>query len=65
MVCTVREDAIFGYGGIRRLQRVHARRSDRARHIDEGLRAPLAKTPEQWLAKPNRFDVPEVDAPRI
>ena len=52
------------YGNIRRLQRFHARRSPLARHIDEGLKAPIAKTPEQWLAKPNRFDIPEVDAPK-
>jgi hypothetical protein len=53
----------FGYGQIRRVQRVHARRSKRAKCIDESLRAPIAKTPEQWLAQPNRFDFPNVDTP--
>ena len=52
------------YGDIRRLQHVHARRSSRAREIDESLKAPFAKTPQQWLAHPNRFDVPNVDTPK-
>lgn len=52
------------YGNIRRLQRIHAKRSNRAKRVDESLRAPLAKTPEQWLAQPNRFDIPEVDTPK-
>jgi hypothetical protein len=50
--------------GIRRLQRIHARRSSRAKKIDEALNAPLAKTPEQWLAQPNRLDIPKVDTPK-
>lgn len=50
--------------GIRRLQRIHARRSSRARKVDESLKAPLAKSPEQWLAQPNRFDIPDVDTPK-
>ena len=53
-----------GSYGIKRLQRVHARRSSRAKKIDEALKAPIAKTPEQWLAQPNRFDIPEVDTPK-
>jgi hypothetical protein len=24
----------------------------------------LAKTPEQWLAQPNRLDIPKVDTPK-
>jgi hypothetical protein len=52
-----------GSYNIRRLQRVHARRSKRAKRVDESLKAPIAKTPEQWLAQPNRFDVPDVDTP--
>lgn len=52
------------YGNIRRLQRVHARRSSRAKKTDESLRAPIAKTPEQWLRQPNRFDIPNVDTPK-
>jgi hypothetical protein len=43
----------FSYGQIRKAQRVHARRSNRAKRIDESLRAPIAKTPEQWLQQPN------------
>jgi hypothetical protein len=45
----------------KRLQQFHARRSSLARHIDEGLRAPISRTAEQWLAHPNRFDIPNVD----
>ena len=52
------------YGNIRRLRRFHAHRSPRAKKIDESLRAPIAKTPEQWLKEPNRFDIPEVDSPK-
>jgi len=53
-----------GSYGIRRLQRFHARRSNRAKQIDESLRAPIAKTPEQWMQQPNRFDTPDVDTPK-
>ena len=52
------------YGNKRRLQRIHARRSNRAKKIDESLRAPLAKSSEQWLKQPNRFDIPNVDTPK-
>ena len=52
------------YGNTRKLQRVHARRSPRAKQIDESLRAPLAKTSEQWVAQPNRYDIPDVDTPK-
>jgi hypothetical protein len=52
------------YGNIQRLRRFHAHRSKRARKIDESLRAPIAKTSEQWLANPNRFDIPNVDTPK-
>jgi hypothetical protein len=52
------------YGNVRRLQRVHAHRSSRAKKIDESLRAPLAKSDDEWLAHPNRFDVPDVDTPK-
>lgn len=54
----------FGYGTIRRAQKFHARRSNRAKLIDEGLRAPIAKNPEQWMQQPNRFDIPDVDTPK-
>jgi hypothetical protein len=39
------------YGNVRRLQRVHSRRSNRTKRIDESLRAPLAKSDEQWLVQ--------------
>lgn len=53
-----------GSYGIRKLQRFHARRSNKAKRIDEGLRAPIAKTPEQWMQQPNQFDIPNVDTPK-
>jgi hypothetical protein len=52
-----------GYG-IRKAQRIHARRSSRAKKVDEGLKAPLAGSFEQWNAQPNRFDLPNVDTPK-
>ena len=52
------------YGNIQRLRRFHAHRSFRAKKIDESLRAPIAKSSEQWLRQPNRFDIPDVDAPK-
>ncbi len=52
------------YGNVGRLQRIHSHRSGRAKKIDETLRAPLAKDSEEWLAQPNRFDVPDVDTPK-
>ena len=52
------------YGNVRRLQRVHSHRSNRAKRIDESLRAPLAKSDEEWLSQPNRFDIPDVDTPK-
>ena len=52
------------YRNVRRLQRVHSHRGSRAKRIDESLRAPLAKRSEQWLAQPDRFDVPNVDSPK-
>jgi hypothetical protein len=53
-----------GSYGIRKLQRIHARRSNRAKRIDEALRAPIAKSPEQWMQQPNRFDIPNIDTPK-
>jgi hypothetical protein len=58
-----RSHGSFGYGATRKAQRLHARRSNRAKRIDESLRAPIAKTPEQWMNQPNRFDFPDVDTP--
>jgi hypothetical protein len=53
-----------GSYGLRKVQRVHNLRSNRAKRIDESLRAPIAKSAEQWLAQPNRFDFPDVDTPQ-
>jgi len=52
-----------GKYGLTKIRKVHAQRSNKAKRIDESLRAPIAKTPEQWLAQPNRFDFPDVDTP--
>jgi hypothetical protein len=50
------------YGSqIRRARRVQAIRSDHAKAIDESLKAPRAKSVEQWLSAPNRYDLPTVD----
>jgi hypothetical protein len=46
---------------IRRARKVQARRSDHAKAIDERLKAPKAKSVEQWLSAPNRFYLPTVD----
>lgn len=39
-------------------------RSLKAKLIDAGLKAPIAKAPEQWMNAPNRFDLHEVDDPK-
>lgn len=52
------------YGSFRKAQKFHAKRSKNARLIDEGLRAPLAKSPEQWMQQPNRLDLAEIDMPK-
>ncbi|MFB3890276.1 MAG: hypothetical protein ACE14S_12370 [Candidatus Bathyarchaeia archaeon] len=44
---------------IRWVKQFHNMRSNRAKRIDESLRAPLAKSAEQ-----NRFDIPDVDVPK-
>jgi len=55
----------YGYGGyIRRAKRIHARRSDTARYVDERLKAPTASSFEQWENQPNRYDLPNVDTPK-
>jgi hypothetical protein len=53
-----------GSYGLRKVQRFHNRRSNKAKRIDESLRAPIAKTAEQWMQQPNRFDFPNVDTPK-
>jgi hypothetical protein len=46
------------------VRQVQASRSKRAKAIDAGLKAPIAKTPEQWMKQPNRFDLPNIDTPK-
>jgi hypothetical protein len=46
---------------IRHARRVQARRTPHAKAIDRSLVAPKAKSVEQWLSAPNRFDLPDVD----
>ena len=53
-----------GSYGLRKAKRIHARRSLMAQHIDDRLKAPTAKSFEQWNAQPNRFDLPNVDTPK-
>ncbi len=52
------------YGSFRQAQKIHARRSSKAKRIDEGLRAPLAKSPSEWMEQPNRLDLQEIDVPK-
>jgi hypothetical protein len=53
------------YGSqIRRAKRVQARRSAHAKAVDAGLTAPKAKSVEQWLSAPNRYDIPDIDTPK-
>ena len=53
-----------GNYSVRKAKRIHAKRSPMAKHIDERLKAPTAKSFEQWNAQPNRFDLPNVDTPK-
>jgi hypothetical protein len=53
----------YGFHG-RTVRQVQASRSLRARKIDASLHAPIAKTPEQWMKQPNRFDLPDIDTPK-
>jgi hypothetical protein len=51
-----------GHGyGLRRAKRVQARRSLHAKAIDRNLKAPKARSVDEWLGAPNRFDLPNVD----
>ncbi|MDD5240059.1 MAG: DUF3560 domain-containing protein [Candidatus Nanoarchaeia archaeon] len=51
-----------GFGG-RSVADVQNARSLKAKLVDAGLKAPLAESPELWMANPNRLDLPEVDMP--
>lgn len=46
-----------------RIAEVQHSRSDRARLLDSQRKAKIAKSPEQWLSAPNRYDLPGVDTP--
>lgn len=52
------------YGSLKHARSFQSTRSARARSIDAALKAPFAKTTEQWLKTPNRFDLPNIDDPR-
>jgi hypothetical protein len=61
--------AVLGYkqkprSHYRSPRQVQAARTRHARRIDEALKAPRAKTPEQWMRQPNRFDLPDIDTPK-
>jgi hypothetical protein len=59
-----REHRTYGsYGAnIRRAKHVQAKRSDWAKYIDSKLKAPKARSVDEWLSAPNRFDLPNVDS---
>lgn len=40
-------------------------RSLNAKLVDASLKAPIAKTEEQWMNAPNRYDLPDVDTPKV
>jgi len=46
-----------------RAEKFHSVRSDRAKAIDESLRAPVADSFDQWRDNKNEFDIPGVDLP--
>lgn len=46
-----------------RAEKFHSVRSDRAKAIDEALRAPVADSFEQWKNSKDEFDIPGVDKP--
>jgi len=55
-----------GYNGRSRrsVYSVHAGRSARSKALDNAFKAPLAKSDEQWMNAPNRFDWPNIDTPK-
>lgn len=51
-----------GYGNQKRSVRsVQASRSKRSQDMDVRLKAPIAKSDEQWLRDPPHYDLPDVD----
>jgi hypothetical protein len=58
-----------GYGnnrrrGFKRLIGVQNSRSSRSIMMDNRLRAPLAKTEQQWVNDPSHYDWPNIDTPK-
>jgi hypothetical protein len=58
-----------GYGnrhrrGFKGLMAVQNSRSSRSILMDNRLRAPLAKTEDQWINDPSHFDWPDIDTPK-
>jgi len=45
-------------------QRIHARRSKKARVADESKKAPIVKEVKEWKVKKNRLDMKNVDYPK-
>jgi hypothetical protein len=45
------------------LQRIHMQRSIQAQLVDEGMKAKIADTVEEWIREPNRNDIVGVDYP--
>ena len=45
------------------LQRIHMQRSLQAQLVDEGMKAEIAESVEEWIREPNRSDIVGVDYP--
>jgi len=45
------------------LQRIHMQRSLQAQLVDEGMKAQIAESVEEWIKQPNRNDIVGVDYP--
>ena len=45
------------------LQRIHMQRSLQAQLVDEGMKAQIAESVEEWIKQPNRKDIVGVDYP--
>ena len=45
------------------LQRIHLQRSLQAQLVDEGMKAKIAESVEEWIKEPNRSDIVGVDYP--
>jgi hypothetical protein len=45
------------------LQRIHLQRSLQAQLVDEGMKAQIAESVEEWIRQPNRKDIVGVDYP--